>query len=137
MTAAERLHLEAKLAAALLREGELQTRWAVATHTSSGTDDPAALDVALAQARADVATLQERLAGAGAAEVPATAPAAAAPAAAPPAGFIDTAEAATLLGVSVKTLEALRARGSGPPWVKVGRRVRYEHARLIEWSRQR
>lgn len=53
------------------------------------------------------------------------------------AAVLTTAEAAALLGVSVKTLEALRARGAGPTFKRVGRRVRYEHALLIEWARQK
>jgi excisionase family DNA binding protein len=39
--------------------------------------------------------------------------------------YLTTVEAAALLGVTVKGLEALRARGEGPPFIRVGRAVRY------------
>jgi len=38
------------------------------------------------------------------------------------------AEMAFLLGLSPRTLEALRLRGDGPPYVKLGRAVRYQRA---------
>jgi hypothetical protein len=44
--------------------------------------------------------------------------------------YMDTKEAARLLGVTVKGLEAMRARGEGPPFIRVGRRVRYAAADL-------
>lgn len=51
------------------------------------------------------------------------------PPAAAPAGdapeYLTTREAAVLLGVSVRTLEALRAEGRGPRHVRIGRAVRY------------
>lgn len=49
-------------------------------------------------------------------------PAAAAPAAPE---YLTTRQAAALLGVSAKGLEAMRARGEGPPFIRVGRKVRY------------
>jgi excisionase family DNA binding protein len=39
--------------------------------------------------------------------------------------YLTTREAAALLGVSVRTLEGLRATGEGPRYVRVGRAVRY------------
>jgi hypothetical protein len=42
----------------------------------------------------------------------------------------DTAGAASVLGVSPRTLEHLRVRGGGPRFVKVGKRVRYRDADL-------
>jgi hypothetical protein len=39
--------------------------------------------------------------------------------------YLTTKEAAALLGVSPKGLEAMRARGDGPPFTRIGRRVRY------------
>lgn len=54
-----------------------------------------------------------------------SASAAPAPAAVAPPEYLTTAEAAVLLGVSVRTLEALRAEGRGPRFVRVGRAVRY------------
>jgi hypothetical protein len=44
--------------------------------------------------------------------------------------YLDTKAAATLLGVSPKGLEAMRARGEGPPFIRVGRRVRYVASEL-------
>lgn len=44
--------------------------------------------------------------------------------------LIDTAEAARILGVSPKTLESQRVRPGGvsPPFVKLGRLVRYRQS---------
>jgi hypothetical protein len=39
--------------------------------------------------------------------------------------YLTTRQAAALLGVSVKGLEALRARGEGPSFIRVGHAVRY------------
>jgi excisionase family DNA binding protein len=39
--------------------------------------------------------------------------------------YLTTAETARLLGVSTRTLEALRAEGQGPAFVRVGRAIRY------------
>lgn len=44
--------------------------------------------------------------------------------------------AAALLGVSVRTLQAWRVRGGGPPYVKIGRAVRYQRRALIEFQQQ-
>jgi excisionase family DNA binding protein len=44
--------------------------------------------------------------------------------------WLSTAEAAEVLGVSKKHLEALRARGKGPPFIRVGKAVRYNAADL-------
>jgi len=55
-------------------------------------------------------------------------PVAATPSPAPPASgpeYLTTAEAAELLGVTVKGLEGMRTRGKGPPFIRVGGRVRY------------
>lgn len=40
--------------------------------------------------------------------------------------LINEREAATLLHLSVKCLQGWRVRGGGPPFVKLGRSVRYE-----------
>lgn len=51
--------------------------------------------------------------------------------------FLTTKEAATLLSLSVSALEKGRL-GFGrirPPYVKIGRAVRYEYAELISWVR--
>lgn len=39
--------------------------------------------------------------------------------------YLTTAQAAALLGVSTKGLEAMRARGAGPRFVRIGKGVRY------------
>jgi excisionase family DNA binding protein len=54
---------------------------------------------------------------------------------APPAdpGAVSTPEAAAYLGLSPATLETLRTRGGGPPFVKLGRRVVYRREDLDAW----
>jgi predicted DNA-binding transcriptional regulator AlpA len=47
------------------------------------------------------------------------------------------AEMAYLLGLSVRTLESLRLRGDGPPYVKLGRAVRYNRLAGLEWAERR
>ena len=44
------------------------------------------------------------------------------------------AEMAYLLGLSVRTLEGLRLRGGGPPYVKFGRSVRYGRRDGLAWA---
>lgn len=46
---------------------------------------------------------------------------------------LPTEHAATYLGLSPKTLETLRTRGGGPPFLKLGRRVVYRKADLDTW----
>jgi predicted DNA-binding transcriptional regulator AlpA len=46
-------------------------------------------------------------------------------------------EAAEFLRVSLSWLAKARMRGDGPPFVKVGRSVRYSEAVLIQWMRGR
>ncbi|MBC7767420.1 MAG: helix-turn-helix domain-containing protein [Phycisphaerales bacterium] len=46
-------------------------------------------------------------------------------------------EAAELLSVSVKTLEAWRRLGKGPEFVKLGRSVRYTMRALDRFTRER
>jgi hypothetical protein len=41
------------------------------------------------------------------------------------------AEAAYLAALSIRTLESLRLRGDGPPYIKLGRAVRYRRADLL------
>ena len=48
----------------------------------------------------------------------------------------DTSRAAELLGVSPRTLEGMRLSGGGPPFVKVGRLVRYRPEALERWLMQ-
>ena len=46
-------------------------------------------------------------------------------------------EAAVLLKVSVSWLAKTRMRGDGPPYIKVGRSIRYSEAALIQWMKSR
>ena len=48
--------------------------------------------------------------------------------------FLNTAQTAHYLGISARTLEALRERGEGPPFRKHGRLVRYHIAEVEAWS---
>ncbi len=42
-------------------------------------------------------------------------------------------EAAKLLKVSLSWLAKARMRGNGPPFLEIGRSVRYSEATLVEW----
>ncbi len=46
-------------------------------------------------------------------------------------------EAADILRVSFRTLQAWRVIGDGPPYCKIGRSVRYRHQDLLEWVANR
>jgi predicted DNA-binding transcriptional regulator AlpA len=46
-------------------------------------------------------------------------------------------EAALLLNVSTSFLAKARMRGDGPPFIKVGRAVRYSEAALTQWMKSR
>jgi hypothetical protein len=48
--------------------------------------------------------------------------------------FLDQREAATLLRLSVRTLERRRIDGSGPPFRAFGRRRVYALEDLVEWA---
>ncbi len=51
-----------------------------------------------------------------------------------PDALLFTAEAAFLLGLSARTLEALRLRGGGPPFVAVTpKAIRYKRCDLEDW----
>jgi hypothetical protein len=54
-----------------------------------------------------------------------------------PPGFVRTLEAARFLGLSGRTLEKHRARGSGPKYSKVGGRVIYAIDDLKTWAELR
>lgn len=156
MTGAHLAQLRADLADALQHRADLERRWAVATHTASGTDRPEDLDVAIARADAAIATAEQALADAGANDPPTEGPGKApgclqdrlsgaggylAPSGPTPVNpratpvsepeYLTTREAAALLRVSVDTLERMRARGDGPPWRRVGRRVLYLRTDLL------
>ena len=51
--------------------------------------------------------------------------------------FLATAEAATYVGLSRRTLEKMRTAGNGPIYRKHGRYVRYHIADLDAWSATR
>jgi hypothetical protein len=61
---------------------------------------------------------------------PAAPPAPPVLAAAPESEYLGTRGAARLLGISARTLEGLRARGAGPPHIRIGKRVLYPVASL-------
>jgi hypothetical protein len=44
-------------------------------------------------------------------------------------------QAALFLGLSPRTLQAWRVRGGGPPYLKIGRVVRYQRRALIDFQR--
>ena len=44
--------------------------------------------------------------------------------------------AADLLGLSSRTLQAWRSKNEGPPYVRVGRAVRYRRQDLLDWVGQ-
>ncbi len=47
--------------------------------------------------------------------------------------LLDQKQAAQLLGVSPKTMEAWRVRGFGPKFIKVGRLCRYLESSLLDF----
>lgn len=51
--------------------------------------------------------------------------------------LVDETEASRMLGTSVRTLQKWRYRGGGPPFVKLGRLVRYDVEDLTEWVEAR
>jgi excisionase family DNA binding protein len=56
---------------------------------------------------------------------------------APSVALLTPKEAARLLKVSTSFLAKARMRGDGPPFIKVGRAVRYGEAALIQWMKSR
>jgi predicted DNA-binding transcriptional regulator AlpA len=46
-------------------------------------------------------------------------------------------EAAEILKVSLSWLAKARMRGDGPPYIRVGRSIRYAEAALIQWMKSR
>jgi excisionase family DNA binding protein len=59
------------------------------------------------------------------------------PTAAPAIRLVTPKEAAELLKVSVSWLAKARVRGEGPPYIRIGRSVRYREEDLIDWLKQR
>ena len=55
-----------------------------------------------------------------------------------PDALLNQGQAASLIGVSERTLECWRWRGDGPPYVKISRRaVRYRRRDIREWAESR
>jgi hypothetical protein len=50
-----------------------------------------------------------------------------------PDSLLPEREASQLLSVSIRTLQAWRFRRVGPPFVRLGRAIRYARRALIEW----
>ena len=48
--------------------------------------------------------------------------------------YIDTCEAAALLGLSRRTLDSYRVTGKGPEFRKFGSKVRYRRADVVDWA---
>jgi predicted DNA-binding transcriptional regulator AlpA len=46
-------------------------------------------------------------------------------------------EAAKLLRVSISWLAKSRMRGDGPPYIKVGRAIRYTDVAVMQWTKSR
>jgi len=46
-------------------------------------------------------------------------------------------DAANLLKVSLSWLAKARMRGDGPPYIKVGRSIRYTEAGVLQWMKSR
>ena len=46
-------------------------------------------------------------------------------------------EASLLLKVSLSCLAKARMRGDGPPYICIGRSIRYAEAALIQWTKSR
>ena len=67
------------------------------------------------------------------------APAAPQKPAASPLNLLSPKEAARLLKVSLSWLAKARMQGDGPPYIRIGRSIRYSEAALLQWlkSRQR
>jgi predicted DNA-binding transcriptional regulator AlpA len=46
-------------------------------------------------------------------------------------------EAAHFLRVSLSWLAKARMRGDGPPYIRIGRSIRYSEAALLQWMKSR
>jgi len=54
-----------------------------------------------------------------------------------PFDFVSAKQAARILGVHPNTLCKWRISGGGPPFTKVGRRVRYRISEISSWTNER
>jgi hypothetical protein len=50
------------------------------------------------------------------------------------AALVNENEASRFLSISTRTLQAWRLKGVGPPFVRLGRAVRYQRCALVEWT---
>jgi hypothetical protein len=50
-------------------------------------------------------------------------------------GLLTEMAAARLLCLSSRTLQTWRSKGLGPPFVRVGRAIRYDRRLLVEWMK--
>jgi predicted DNA-binding transcriptional regulator AlpA len=57
--------------------------------------------------------------------------------AAPSIVLLRAKETARLLKVSLSWLAKARMRGDGPPYIRIGRSIRYAEAALFQWMRSR
>lgn len=46
-------------------------------------------------------------------------------------------DASLFLAISNRTLQTWRSKGLGPPFVRVGRAIRYQRQALIDWTNSR
>ena len=51
--------------------------------------------------------------------------------------LLEPNEAAAFLKVSLSWLAKARMRGDGPPYIRVGRSIRYAETALIQWTKSR
>jgi predicted DNA-binding transcriptional regulator AlpA len=51
--------------------------------------------------------------------------------------FLTPKEAAKIMKVSASWLAKARMRGDGPPYIKVGRSIRYSEAAILQWTKSR
>ena len=80
------------------------------------------LDALAARLTADAEALRRT-----AAETPST------PTAAGPESFLDIGQLAELLGLSRSAIYGLRYQGDGPPFIRIGSRVRYRPSDVDAW----
>ena len=59
------------------------------------------------------------------------------PVAAPGKAYLDSNQAADLLAMTPEALGAMRRRGKGPPFLRIGRLIRYNVAAIEEWLEAR
>jgi predicted DNA-binding transcriptional regulator AlpA len=51
--------------------------------------------------------------------------------------LLSAKEASRILRVSMSWLAKARMRGDGPPYIKVGRSIRYSEVALLQWMKSR